>query len=249
MKIVVIGGTGLIGKKLTELLTAAGHEAIPASPSSGVDTMTGEGLAAVLEGAAVVVDVTNPKSFEESEARNFFTTSTTNIVAAEKAAGVGHHIAVSVVGADRMDSGYMRAKVEQEKLLAASGVPYTILRATQFFEFLFAIGDFSTVNGEVHLPPVSMQPVAADDLAAELAKIAAEKPANGIVELAGPDKRPMPELVEAVFKAKADPRKIIVDPAAMYFGSKVDDGTLVPEFANPRITPTNFAAWQALQAK
>jgi len=249
MKIVVIGGTGLIGKKLTTLLTAAGHEAVPAAPSTGVDTITGEGLSAALKGASVVVDVTNPKSFEESEARSFFTTSTTNLTAAEKTAGVAHHIAVSVVGADRMDSGYMRAKVDQEKLLAASGVPYTILRATQFFEFLAAIGDFSTVNGEVRLPPILMQPVAADDLANALAKLATGKPANGIVELAGPDRSTMPELVGAVLKAKNDPRKVTVDASAKYVGSNVAKDTLVPEFPNPHITPTGFAAWQAAQAK
>lgn len=243
MKIVIIGGTGFIGKKLTTLLTAAGHEAVAASPSTGVDTITGEGLAEALKGAAVAVDVTNPKSFEENEARSFFTTSTGNLLAAEKTAGVAHHIAVSVVGADRMDSGYMRAKTAQEKLIAEAGVPYTILRATQFFEFLGPIADFSTVDGVVRLPPVSMQPVAADDVAKELSKLVEEKPANGMVELAGPEKRPMPELVQAVLSAGKDARKVIADPASTYVGAKVDDSSLVPAFANPRLGAVRFAAW------
>ena len=247
MKIVIIGGTGFIGKKLTPLLTAAGHDVFAAAPSTGVDTVTGEGLAEALEGAAVVVDVTNPKSFEESEARSFFTTSTSNLLAAEKAAGVAHHIAVSVVGADRMDSGYMRAKTAQEKLIAEAGVPYTIMRATQFFEFLGPIADFSTVDGEVHLPPVSMQPVAANDVAKTLSKLVEGKPANGVVELAGPEKRPMPELVQTVLGAKKDARKVIADPGSTYFGAKVDDSSLVPAFANPRIGAIGFAAWLETQ--
>ncbi len=247
MKIVIIGGTGFIGKKLTSLLTAAGHEVFAAAPSTGVDTITGEGLTEALKGAAVVVDVTNPKSFEESEARSFFTTSTGNLMAAEKAAGVAHHIAVSVVGANRMDSGYMRAKTAQEKLISESGVPYTIMRATQFFEFLEPIADFSTVEGEVHLPPVSMQPVAANDVAKTLSKLVEEKPANGVVELAGPEKRPMPELVQTVLGAKKDARKVIADPASTYFGAKVDDSSLVPAFANPLLGAVSFTAWLETQ--
>ncbi|HEY8997771.1 MAG TPA: NAD(P)H-binding protein, partial [Edaphobacter sp.] len=189
----------------------------------------------------------NPKSFEESEARSFFTTSTGNLMAAEKAAGVAHHIAVSVVGANRMDSGYMRAKTAQEKLIAEAGVPYTIMRATQFFEFLGPIADFSTVEGEVHLPPVSMQPVAANDVAKTLSKLVEEKPANGIVELAGPEKRPMPELVQTVLGAKKDARRVIADPASTYFGAKVDDSSLVPAFANPLLGAVSFTAWLETQ--
>ena len=249
MKIVIIGGTGRIGSKLTAILNAEGHQAVPASPSSGVNTLTGEGLAEAFRNADVVVDVSNSPSFEEAAVTNFFTTSATNIAAAEKATGVKHHVALSVVGADRMDSGYMRAKVVQEKIIAGSGVPYTILRATQFYEFLSDIGDFSTVDGTVHLPPVSMQPLAAADVSAELAKVATAAPVNGITEVAGPEKLTIGAFVERALQAKKDPRKVVSDPAAGYFGAPVDDRSLVPEFAHPRIAATSYGAWLTAQTK
>lgn len=247
MKIVIIGGTGRIGSKLTEILRAEGHNAIPASPSSGVNTLTGEGLVEAFRGADVVVDVSNSPSFEETYVINFFTTSAKNIAEAEKIAGVKHHVALSVVGADRMDSGYMRAKVVQEKLIAESGIPYTILRATQFYEFLSDIGDFSTVDGTVHLPPVSFQPLAASDVSAELAKVATAAPINGIAEVAGPETLTIGAFVERMLQAKGDPRKVVADPSASYFGAPVDDRSLVPGLANPRIAATSYSEWLAAQ--
>lgn len=247
MKIVIIGGTGLIGKKLTSILSAAGHEAIPASPSSGVNTLTGEGLAAAFTGADVVVDVSNSPSFAPDEVIAFFSTSANNVAAAEKAAGVKHHVALSVVGTNRMDSGYMKAKIAQEKIIAGSGIPYTILRATQFYEFLPAIGDFSTVDGVVHLPPVHMQPLAAADVSAELARIAEAAPVNGIVEVAGPEKLTIAEFVQRALAAKKDPRKIVADPGSTYFGARVDDQSLTPGLPNPRIATTTYTQWLSAQ--
>lgn len=247
MKIIVIGGTGLIGKKLTSILNADGHQAIPASPSSGVNTLTGEGLAEAFQGADVVVDVSNSPSFAPDDVMKFFTTSAGNIAAAEKAAGVRHHVALSVVGTDRMDSGYMNAKVAQEKIIADSGIPYTILRATQFYEFLPAIADFSTVDGVVHAAAVPMQPLAAADVSAELAKVAEASPLNGVTEVAGPEKLTIAEFVRRALAAKKDPRKIVADPNATYFGARVDDGSLTPGHPNPRIAATSYAQWQTAQ--
>jgi uncharacterized protein YbjT (DUF2867 family) len=247
MKIVIIGGTGLIGKKLTPLLSNAGHEVLPASPSSGVNTLTGEGLADAFAGADVVVDVSNSPSFEAEYVMNFFATSAKKIAEAEKAAGVKHHIALSVVGADRMDSGYMRAKIAQEKIIADSGIPYTIVRATQFYEFLTAVAESGSVDGVPHLPPVLMQPLAADDVAAELAKIAIAAPVNGIVELAGPEKATIAEFAQRALTAKKDTRKVIADEASTYFGAKVDDRSLVPGLGHPQIASTRFEEWAARQ--
>lgn len=244
MKIVVIGGTGLIGKKLVSILQQQGHDAIAASPSSGVNTLTGAGLADALKGAQVVVDVSNSPSFEETAVFNFFNTSARNIAAAELAAGVQHHIALSVVGADRMAAGgYMRAKVAQETIIKESGVPFTILRATQFYEFLASIADVSQQRGAVHLPSALMQPVAAADVSAALADLVNAKPVNGIVELAGPEKLPMADLVRTALTAKKDPRTVVADPNATYYGYALNDSTLNPGSANPRIAPTRFEDW------
>src|SRR5262245_56511943 len=242
MKIVVIGGSGLIGKKLIPLLRKRGHEAVSASPSSGVNTLTGEGLAETLKGAQVVVDVTNSPSFEDKAVLEFFEKSTRNIVAAEAAAGVGHHVALSVVGADQIpDSGYMRAKVAQEKLIKASRVPYTILRATQFFEFLVPIAGPGT--GAVRLPSAPMQPLAADDVAAALADVAVGAPANGILEVAGPESLSMAAFVGKALAASGDKRPVVADPQARYFGAALDDLGLKPRNPNPRIGPTRFEEW------
>jgi uncharacterized protein YbjT (DUF2867 family) len=242
MKIVVIGGSGLIGKKLIPILRKRGHEAVPASPSSGVNTLTGEGLAQALEGADVVVDVSNAPSWEDAAVLEFFETSTRNILAAEAAAGVKHHVALSVVGADQMpDSGYMRAKVAQEKLIKANRVPYTILRATQFFEFLGAIAGPGTDT--VRLPDAPMQPLAADDVAAALADVAVAPPANGMLEVAGPESLSIAAFVGKALAASGDTRSVVADPQARYSGAALDDVGLRPRGANPRIGPTRFEAW------
>ena len=242
MKIVVIGGTGLIGKKLIPLLRERGHEAVAASPSSGVNTLTGEGLAKALAGADVVVDVTNSPSWEDKAVLEFFETSTRNILAAEAAARVKHHVALSVVGADRIrDSGYMRAKVAQEKLITASKVPYTILRATQFFEFLGAIAEPGADT--VRVPDAPMQPLAADDVAAALADVTVGSPTNGILEVAGPESLSMAAFVGKALAASGDTRSVIADPQARYYGAALDDLGLNPRGANPRIGPTRFEAW------
>jgi uncharacterized protein YbjT (DUF2867 family) len=244
MKIVIIGGTGLIGKKLANLLRLQGHDVLSASPSSGVNTLTGEGLAEALKGAQVVIDTSNSPSFEEKAVLNFFETSAGNIAKQEVAAGVQHHVALSVVGADRMASaGYMRAKVAQEAIIKASGVPYTIVRATQFYEFLQGIADVSQQDGAVRLPPALMQPMAADDVAAAVRDAATGKPANDIVEVAGPEKLPMVEIVKRVLTAKHDPRPVVSDPGARYFGYLLDDHILNPGGPSPRIAPTRFADW------
>lgn len=244
MKIVVIGGTGLIGKKVIPLLRERGHEAVPASPASGVNTLTGEGLTEALTGAAVVVDVSNSPSFEDRAVLEFFETSGRNLLAAETAAGVGHHVALSVVGADRIpDSGYMRAKVAQERLIQGGKVPYTILRATQFFEFLGGIAGAGADGGMVRVPDAPMQPLAADDVAAALADVAVGPPANAIVELAGPEALPMAEFVRRALAASGDTRTVVADSQARYFGAALDARGLTPDGATPRIGPTRFEGW------
>jgi len=243
MKIVVIGGNGLIGKKLVSRLRASGNDAVAASPASGVDVLTGAGLADVLKGAQVVVDVTNSPSFEDAAVLNFFETSARNLLPAEAAAGVGHHVALSVVGADRSpDSGYMRAKVAQENAIKAATVPYTIVRATQFFEFIGQIADGSTEGQTVRLPPVLMQPMAADDVAAALADVAVARPLNGTIEVAGPEAIRLDELARRVLSAKRDPRQVLTDANASYFGTELDDRSLTPG-KDPRIAPTRFDDW------
>jgi uncharacterized protein YbjT (DUF2867 family) len=243
MKIVVIGGSGLIGKKLVPILRERGHEAVPASPSSGVNALTGEGLAGALAGANVVVDVSNSPSFADSAVLEFFETSTRNLLAAETAAGVEHHVALSVVGADRLpDSGYMRAKVVQEGLIKAGKVPHTIVRATQFFEFLGSIAGSGTPGDAVRLPTAPMQPLAADDVAAALADIAGGTPVNGVIELAGPEALPIAMFVGRFLAASGDTRAVVPDPQARYYGAVLDGRGLTPG-DNPRIGPTRFEAW------
>ena len=242
MKIVVIGGSGLIGSKLVGLLRGKGHEVLAASPNSGVNTITREGLAEALSGADIVVDVANSPSFEDKAVLEFFETSGRNILTAETAAGVGHHVALSVVGADRIpDSGYMRAKVAQEKLIKANRVPYTILRATQFFEFLGAIA--GPGSDTVHVADASMQPLAADDVAAALADVTVGSPANGMLEVAGPDALSIAAFVSKALAASGDTRTVVADPQARYFGAVLDARGLTPDGANPRIGPTRLEEW------
>jgi len=243
MKIVVIGGTGLIGTKLVHNLRQQGHNVVAASPSSGVNTLTGAGLAEALVGAEVVVDVANSPSFEDKAVLEFFETSGRNLLTAEAAAGVRHHVVLSVVGTDRLlASGYFRAKLAQEKLIKASSIPYTIVRATQFFEFVGAIAQTATDGQTVRLPPALMQPVVSDDVAATLADVAIAKPLNDTVELAGPEPIRMDELVRRFLSASQDTRQVITDPQARYFGTAVDDQSLTPG-DNPRIGPTHFSDW------
>ena len=242
MKIVVIGGSGLIGKKLIPLLRERGHEAVSASPSSGVNTITGEGLAESLAGVDVVVDVTNSPSWEDKAVLEFFETSTRNILAAEAAGGVKHHVALSVVGTDRIpDSGYMRAKDAQEKLIKVGSVPYTILRATQFFEFLSAIA--GPGGDSVRVSDAPMQPLAADDVAAALADVAVEPPANGMLEVAGPESMTIAEFLGKALAASGDSRRVVADSQAGYYGAALDKRGLRPDGANPRIGPTHFERW------
>jgi uncharacterized protein YbjT (DUF2867 family) len=229
MKIVVIGGTGLIGSKVVTKLSERGYQLVSASPASGVNTLTGEGLAEVLEGASVVVDVSNSPSFDDAPVMEFFKTSTGNLVHYEAAAGVGHHVALSIVGCDRLpDSGYMRAKVEQEKLIKESSIPYSIVRATQFFEFVNRIADSATDGNTVRLPPVRFQPMAADDVASAVASVAMGPPLNGIVEVGGPEQFPFDELIRLGLRARNDPREVIADPHARYFGAELSEYSLVP---------------------
>src|SRR5436309_5171862 len=245
MKVVVIGGSGLIGKKLVTILRRQGHEVVAASPSSGVNSLTGEGLAQALAGANVVVDVTNAPSWEDAAVLAFFDTSTRNLLAAERAAGVGHHVALSVVGADRLpDSGYMRAKVDQEKLIEAGGVPYSIVRATQFFEFLGGIADSGGEGDAVRLSTAPMQPMAADDVAAALADVAAGAPLNATVEVAGPEAMSIAEFVGRFMAASGDKRAVIADPQALYTGAAMGSRGIAPG-ANPRLGPTRFEDWIA----
>jgi uncharacterized protein YbjT (DUF2867 family) len=241
MKIVVIGGSGLIGKKLIPLLK--GCEAVSASPSSGVNSVTGAGLAQAVGGASVVVDVTNAPSWEDAAVMAFFDASTRNLLTAERAAGVGHHVALSVVGADRMpDSGYMRAKVNQENLIKAGGVPYSIVRATQFFEFLGGIADSGAQGDTVRLSTAPMQPLAADDVAAALAEVAVGAPLNAIVEVAGPEELSIAEFVGRFMSASGDKRRVIADPQATYYGAKMGARGIAPG-PNPRLGPTRFEVW------
>src|SRR5215471_16388018 len=229
MKIVVIGGTGLIGSKLVNKLRENGHEAVAAAPNTGVNTLTGEGLTEVLKGASVVVDVSNSPNWEDAAVLNFFETSTRNLLSYEAAAGVKHHVALSVVGTDRMsESGYMRAKIAQEKLIEGSSMPFTIVHATQFFEFLKGLADISMIDGKVHLPPVLFQPMGADDVASGIARIAAGQPVNGIVEIAGPEQFRVDELVRRRLASLKDPREVIADASARYDGAKVSEKTLLP---------------------
>ena len=228
MKIVVIGGTGLIGSKTIPILRQHGHEVVAASPNSGVNTITGEGLKEAMAGTQVVVDLANSPSFEDKAVLDFFETSGRNLLAAEKAAGVKHHVALSIVGTDRSDNGYFRAKVAQEKLIEKSGVPYTIVRATQFMEFLRSIADSSAEGNVVKLPPALFQPIAADDVAASVAEAALAAPRNGIVEIAGPERAPFNEVVARYLRAVGDPRQVVSDPNAGYWGGRVEEQSLVP---------------------
>jgi uncharacterized protein YbjT (DUF2867 family) len=243
MKIVVVGGTGLIGAKLVNNLRQLGQEVVAASPSSGVNTITGEGLAKALTGAQVVVDVSNAPAWEDKAVLEFFETSARNLLAAEAAAGVGHHVALSVVGTERLlASGYFRAKMAQENLIKASSIPYTIVRATQFFEFMGGIAQFSTVGQTVHLPPALWQPIAADDVASGLAEVALGAPVNGMIEIAGPERAGLDEMVRRFLGATKDPREVITDADARYYGLVVNDQSLTPG-ADPRIGPTFFEDW------
>lgn len=228
-KIVVIGGTGLIGSKVVAKLNEHGFEAVSASPNSGVNTLTGQGLAEVLEGASVVVDVSNSPSFEDAAVMDFFQTSTRNLLSHEADAGVGHHVALSVVGCDRLpESGYLRAKVAQEKLIRESSIPFSIVRATQFFEFIKRIADTATEGNTIRLPPVGFQPMAADDVAKAVGKVAAGAPLNAIVEIGGPERFRFDEIVRMGLDAHNDPREIIIDSHARYFGTELTDRSLVP---------------------
>jgi uncharacterized protein YbjT (DUF2867 family) len=243
MKIVVIGGTGLIGTKLVRNLRGQGHEVVAASPATGVNIVTGEGVANALTGAQVVVNVANSPSFEDRAALEFFEASGRNVHAAEAAAGVKHHVALSVVGLDRcLASGYFRAKMAQENLIKASRTPYTIVRATQFFEFVGGIAQSATDGQTVRLPPAMMQPIVSDDVAAALAEVAVAQPINGTIELAGPEPIRMDELVRRFLSASHDPRKVTTDPGAGYFGTAVDDRSLTPG-ETPRLGPTRFDDW------
>jgi len=243
MKIVVIGGTGLIGSKLVPKLREHGHEAIAASPNSGVNSVTDEGLAEVLNGASVVVDVSNSPSWEDAAVMKFFETSTRNLLTYEAAAGVGHHVALSVVGTERLsESGYFRAKIAQEKLIKESSVPYSIVQATQFFEFVTGLADISLVGDKVHLPPVLFQPMAADDVATGVGRIAVGPPVDGTVEIAGPEQFRMDELVRRHLAQIGDPREVIADPNALYSGAKINDRTLVPG-NNARLGETRYETW------
>ena len=229
MKIVVIGGTGLIGSKTVAILRQGGHEVLAASPKSGINTVTGEGLKAAMAGAQVVIDLANSPSFEDQAVLNFFETAGRNLLAAETAAGVRHHVALSIVGTDRTpDNGYFRAKVAQEKLIEASGIPYTIVRATQFLEFLGMIADTSAVGNQVRLSPGLFQPIAADDVAAIVADVALTAPRSGIVEIAGPERAPFHEIIARYLKAVGDPREVVSDPEARYWGGRVEERSLVP---------------------
>lgn len=249
MKIVVIGGTGLIGSRLVKQLRAHGHEAVAASPDSGVNTITGQGLAEALKGAPVVVDVSNSPSWEDSAVMKFFETSTRNLLAAEAAAGVKHHVALSVVGTDRMlESGYFRAKMAQENLIKASSIPYTIVHATQFFEFIKGIADISTAGNKVPLPPVLIQPMAADDVASAVARAAVGAPVNGIVETGGPEKFRLDELVRRYLTARKDPREVVTDPHARYYGIEVSERTLIPD-DGAHLGETRFETWLTQAAR
>jgi len=228
MKIVVIGGTGLIGSKAVALLRQGGHEVVAASPKSGVNTITGEGLKEAMAGAQVVIDLANSPSFEDKAVLEFFEISGRNLFAAETAASVRHHVALSIVGNDRSDNGYFRAKVAQEKLIKTSGIPYTIVRSTQFLQFLRGIADESATGNIVRLPPVLFQPIAADDVAHFVAEAAVAAPRNGVIEIAGPERAPFNEIVARYLKGVGDPREVVSDPEARYWGGRVEERSLVP---------------------
>jgi uncharacterized protein YbjT (DUF2867 family) len=243
MKIVVIGGSGLIGSKVVTTLREHGHEAVAASPKSGVNTLTGEGMAEALKGASVVVDVSNSPSWEDSAVMEFFKTSTGNLLTYEAAAGVRHHVALSIVGCDRLpENGYFRAKVAQEKLIRESPVPYTIVRAAQFFEFVGGIADEATKGTQVRLAPVLFQPIAADDVASAASRAALDSPLNGTVEVAGPEVFRFDEFIRQNLKASNDPREVVTDPQARYFGSELSERSLVPD-EGARLGETRFADW------
>jgi uncharacterized protein YbjT (DUF2867 family) len=229
MKILVIGGTGLIGSNVVTILREHGHEAVPASPRLGINSITGEGLAEAMDGTSVVVDVSNSPSFEPAAVLSFFETSTGNLLAAEKAAGVGHHVALSIVGIDRSpDNGYFKAKIAQEKLIETGPIPYSIVRATQFMEFVDGIADSATSGNEVHMAPVAFQPIAAIDVARAVAKVAAHAPLNGRLEIAGPDRLRFDGVIRRRLEVRGDPRQVVVDPRAPYFGSVPREDSLVP---------------------
>ena len=244
MKIVVLGGTGLIGSKVVNLLRAGRHEVVAASPSQGINSITGEGLTEALTGAQVVVDVTNSPSFEDKAVLEFFETSTRNVLATEAKTGVGHHVARSVVGSDRLPaSGYLRAKVAQEKLIQASAIPYTIVRATQFFEFVGRIADSATSGQTVRLPSALLQPILSDDLVAIFARIAVAQPLNGTIELAGPEALPFDEVVRQYLAAQHDPRTVITDEQALYFGTPLEKRSLIPGEKNALLGSCHFTDW------
>jgi len=243
MKIVVIGGTGLVGSRLVTKLNEHGHEAVPASPNTGVNTLTGEGLSEVLEGAKVVVDVSNAPDWDDDAVMHFFETSSRNLLAAETEAGVGHHVALSVVGTERLtESGYFRAKLAQEKLIEGSSIPYSIVHATQFFEFLKGIADDATDGNTVRLPPALFQPMAADDVASGVAEVAVGPPLNGTVEIAGPEQFRLDELTRSLLKGQDDPREVVTDPQARYFGIAPSERTLLPG-SDARIAETRLEEW------
>jgi uncharacterized protein YbjT (DUF2867 family) len=243
MKLVIIGGTGLIGSKLVTTLSEYGHEAVPASPDTGVNTLTGEGLTEVLQGASVVVDVSNSPSFADAAVMEFFTTSTRNLLNAAGAAGVTHYVALSVVGTDRIPgSPYLRAKNAQETLIKAAGIPYSIVHATQFFEFVRRIADEATVGTTVRLPPVLIQPMAADDVAKAVGRIAVGAPVNGTVEVAGPQQFRFDELIRQGLGVRNDPRQVVADPHARYFGAELDERSLIPA-ADARLGGISFQEW------
>jgi len=243
MKLVIIGGTGLIGSKLVNRLREHGHEAVPAAPVTGVNTLTGEGLAEVLQGASVVVDVSNSPSFEDAAVMEFFTTSTRNLLRAAGAAGVKHFVALSVVGTERLsESGYFRAKIAQEERIKASSIPYSIVHATQFFEFVNSIAAAATEGHTVRLAPVFIRPMAADDVAKAVGRIAVGTPLNGIVEVAGPEQFRLDELIREGLKARQDPREVVADPQSRYFGAMLSERTLVPA-AGARLGEIRFQEW------
>src|SRR5262245_5976474 len=249
MKIVVIGGTGLIGSKLVTKLSALGNEAVAAAPNTGVNTLTGEGLAEVLKGAQVVVDVSNSPSFEDAAVLDFFQTSTRNLLSYEAAAGVGHHVALSIVGSERLpESGYMRAKVAQEKLIKEGPIPYTIVHATQFFEFTKRIADDATVGNSVRLPNVLFQPMAAEDVASALCKVATSSPLNGTIEIAGPKAFRFDDLIRQRLRALNDPREVVADPKARYFGAELSERSIVPG-EGAQLGPTSFEDWLSRSGK
>jgi uncharacterized protein YbjT (DUF2867 family) len=244
MKIVVIGGTGLIGSKLVSVLRQRGQEVLAASPNSGVDTVTGEGLAEALAGAQVVVDLANSPSFEDQAVMNFFVTAGRNLLDAEKTAGVSHHLALSIVGSDRLpDSGYLRAKIAQENLIKASGIPYTILRSTQFFEFMGRVADSFSDGKALRVPPAFVQPIFSDDVVATLSDLVLATPTNATVEVAGPEKIRFDDLIRRVLSNEHDARAVTTDAHARYFGTELDDQSLVPEGTAPRLGATRFENW------